>query len=234
MSPRPYDLGKRRDQIDDNRRRVLDAARALLAEATAYTAFTVDAVARRAGVARATVYYQFGSKTGLLEALCDALAEAGQLTELPRAFEQPDPRGALKEFIVTFSRFWGADRLVMRRLRALAALDPDVGAVIRARDDRRREGLAVLTSRLRGGSTTPHADQDGRVVQLLHAVTGFEMFDSLAGPDGAPADVASVLTHVAEAVLALPSLAPAVSAPFSRPENTRGEQPITHPNTQKM
>jgi AcrR family transcriptional regulator len=225
MSPRPYDLGKRRVQIDDNRRRVLDAARALLAEATAYTAFTVDAVARRAGVARATVYYQFGSKTGLLEALCDALAEAGQLTELPRAFEQPDPRGALKEFIVTFSRFWGADRLVMRRLRALAALDPDVGAVIRARDDRRREGLAVLTSRLRGGSTTPHAQPgpDGRVVQLLHAVTGFEMFDSLAGADGAPADVASVLTHVAEAVLALPSLAPAVSAPCARPENTRGE-----------
>ena len=66
MSPRPYDLGKRRDQVDDNRRRVIDAARALLTEATTYTAFTIDAVAARAGVARATVYYQFGSKTGVL------------------------------------------------------------------------------------------------------------------------------------------------------------------------
>jgi AcrR family transcriptional regulator len=223
MSPRPYDLGKRRDQIDDNRRRVIDAARALLAEATAYTAFTVDAVARRAGVARATVYYQFGSKTGVLEALCDALAEAGQLTELPRAFEQPDPRGALQEFILTFTRFWAADRLVMRRLRALAALDPDVGAVIRARDDRHRQGIAVLTSRFGSGSMTPHAGQDGRVAPLLHALTAFEMFDSLAGPDDAPADVASVLTQVAEAVLAFPSLAPAVPVPFARPENTRGE-----------
>ena len=128
------------------------------------------------------MYYQFGSKTGVLEALCDALAEAAQLTELRRAFEEPDPRGALQEFIVTFTRFWAVDRLVMRRLRALAALDPDVGAVIRARDDRHRQGLAGLTSRLAGGSTTPHPGQDGRIVQLLHALTGFEMFDSLAGP----------------------------------------------------
>ena len=223
MSPRPYDLGKRRDQVDDNRRRVIDAARALLTEATTYTAFTIDAVAARAGVARATVYYQFGSKTGVLEALCDALAEAAQLTELRRAFEEPDPRGALQEFIVTFTRFWAADRLVMRRLRALAALDPDVGAVIRARDDRHRQGLAVLTSRLAGGSTTPHPGQDGRIVQLLHALTGFEMFDSLAGPDDAPADLASLLTQVAEAVLALPSLAQTLSAPSARPEKTRSE-----------
>jgi AcrR family transcriptional regulator len=213
MSPRPYELGRRRDQIDDNRRRVIDAARALLAEATTYTAFTVDAVARRAGVARATVYYQFGSKTGVLEALCDALAEGARLTELSRVFEEPDPRGALKEFIVTFTRFWAADRLVMRRLRALAALDPDVGVVIRARDDRHRQGLAVLTSRLAPGSTAPHADDNGRVVQLLHALTGFEMFDSIAGPEDAPADVASLVTQLVEAALALPPFADTESSP---------------------
>jgi AcrR family transcriptional regulator len=223
MSPRPYDLGRRRDQIDDNRRRVTDAARALLAEATTYTAFTVDAVAKRAGVARATVYYQFGSKTGVLEALCDALAEAAHLTELHRVFEEPDPHGALKEFIVIFTRFWAADRLVMRRLRALAALDPDVGAVIRARDDRRRQGLARLTSRLAGGSTAQHPDEDGGVVQLLHALTGFEMFDSIAGPEDPPADVASLLTQLAGPVLALPSLANMASSPSERPENTHAE-----------
>ena len=43
MSPRPYQLGKRKEQIDLSRRRVLDAARSLLAEATSYTAFTIDA-----------------------------------------------------------------------------------------------------------------------------------------------------------------------------------------------
>ena len=64
MSPRQYQMGKRREQVDESRRRVLDAARALLREGGSYTAFTVDAVAKRADVARATVYYQFGTKTG--------------------------------------------------------------------------------------------------------------------------------------------------------------------------
>ena len=70
---------------------MIDAARALLAEATSYSNFTVDAVAKRADVARATVYYQFESKIGLLEALCDALAEAGHMSDLASAFMNPDP-----------------------------------------------------------------------------------------------------------------------------------------------
>src|SRR4051794_40726911 len=148
MSPRPYQLGRRQAQIDEARRRVLDAARALLAESARYTGFTVDAVAKQAGVARATVYYQFGSKTGLLEALCDALAEAGGMEQLGAAFAQPEPTAALDAFIGAFAVFWDADRLVMRRLRALAPLDPDVGAVIAARDALRRRGLEVLAGRL--------------------------------------------------------------------------------------
>src|ERR1035438_103710 len=73
VSPRPYQLGARQVQIDDSRRKVIDAARALLTESTSYTTFTVDAVAKRADVARATIYYQFESKIGLLGAICDAL-----------------------------------------------------------------------------------------------------------------------------------------------------------------
>jgi AcrR family transcriptional regulator len=62
VSPRPYNLGQRRGPIDRGRQQVLDAARRLLAGTASYTAFTVDAVAKQADVARATVYDQFGSK----------------------------------------------------------------------------------------------------------------------------------------------------------------------------
>jgi AcrR family transcriptional regulator len=199
MSPRPYRLGKREEAISESRRRVLDAARDLLGTAAAYPGFTVDAVARRADVARATVYYQFGSKTGLLEAVCDDLAEAGGMADLARVFTDPAPDAAIRGFITAFAGFWAADRIVMRRLRALAALDPDVGAVIAARDERRRQGLTVLVSRL-PSSAGAAAEQ---TVRMLYALTSFETFDTLAGPDQDLAPVVPVVTGLAEAALSV-------------------------------
>ena len=159
MSPRPYNLGKRADDIDRGRRQILDAARSAFREATSYTAFTLDAVAKRADVARGTVYYQFGPKVGLLEAVCDDLGASGGLADLSHAFSQPEPATALAEFIACFGRFWDADRAVMRRLRALAALDPDVHAVIAARDQRRHDGLGQLLARFEADPRAREADR---------------------------------------------------------------------------
>ncbi|MFE3193052.1 TetR/AcrR family transcriptional regulator [Nocardia sp. NPDC059240] len=199
MSPRQYNLGKRTAQIEQSRRQVLDAARGLLGEADSYTGFTLDAVAKRADVARATVYYQFKSKTGLLEAVCDDLGAAGGLSELVKAFTDPEPRAALTEFIACFARFWQADRPAMRRLRALAALDTDVHAVISARDERRREGLAVLSSRFGDGNI--HADDTDQQVRILLALTSFETFDTMIGTDGDLLDAVPVITGMAVTVL---------------------------------
>ena len=199
MSPRPYQLGKRKEQIDLSRRRVLDAARSLLAEATSYTAFTIDAVAKRADVARATVYYQFDSKTGLLEALCDDLAEVGQMSDLAAAFKNTDPLEALHMFVACFGRFWNVDRVVMRRLRALAALDSEVGAVISDRDERRRSGLGVLVDRSSDRPIT--VERDRAAVQMLYALTSFETFDALAGAHQALTEVVPDVIQIAESVL---------------------------------
>ncbi len=201
VSPRPYNLGKRREPIDQGRQQILTAARRLLAGTPSYTGFTVDAVARQADVARATVYYQFGSKAGLLEAVCDSLAEAGQMSELAGAFTEPDPIEALRRFTGCFGRFWAADRAAMRRLRALAALDPDVGAVIAARDQRRREGLTVLAGRLAGASVL--ATGISHAVPVLFMLTSFETFDTLAGPDQELTAVVPDVLRLAEAALRL-------------------------------
>jgi AcrR family transcriptional regulator len=179
MSPRPYNLGRRQIQVDQVRRQILDAARALLREATGYAAFSLEAVAKRADVARATVYYQFRSKTELLEALCDDLAESGQMSDLTQVFANPDPDKALASFVAHFGRFWDADRVVMRRLRALGTLDPDVGAVISARDQRRRTALSVLVERVTTSSGREAVADSGRIVGLLYALTSFETFDAL-------------------------------------------------------
>jgi AcrR family transcriptional regulator len=190
VSPRPYNLGKRREPVEAARRQVLDAARQLLGGTAGYTAFTVDAVAR------ATVYYQFGSKAGLLEALCDHLADLGGMSGLAAAFTEPEPREALGLFVAAFGRFWAADRLAMRRLRALAQLDPDVGSVIAARDQRRHDGLGVLARRL--GAAEPD-----RVVRVLAALTSFETFDAVAGPDRDIGAAVPDIVGLAEAALRL-------------------------------
>lgn len=198
MSPRPYQLGKRQDQINESRQRVIDAARSLLAEATTYSSFTVEAVAKKADVARATVYYQFDSKTGLLEALCDALAQEGHIANLASAFMLPDPKEALSVFIACFGRFWEADRRVMRRLRSLAALDPEVGHVIAARDERRRTGLAVLVDRLnRDKLLTCDVDE---AIRVLFTLTSFETFDTLAKPEEELSDVSKSILAMARVV----------------------------------
>lgn len=170
MSPRPYRMGQRQADVDGTRARIVEAARAQLTEKGT---LSLDAVARRADVARATVYYQFGSKTGLLEAVCDALAEQGGMARIVEAFTLPDPWPAVDRFVEVMGGFWAVDRVCTRRLRALAALDEEVGRVVRERDARRREGAEVLTGRLDG------VPQDAAAV--LFVLTGFETYDALAG-----------------------------------------------------
>src|ERR671939_1455948 len=106
MSPRPYRLGRRQEAAEETRARIIAAARELLSAAGGVSGFTIDSVARQAGVARMTVYHQFGSKQGLLEALFDSLAASGGMTQLATAFRRDDPLDALDAFTATFARFW--------------------------------------------------------------------------------------------------------------------------------
>src|SRR5262249_55374396 len=73
--------------------RVLDAAAGLVAEDAFHTA-TMDDVARRAGVARATVFSRFGSKLGVLEALslrCAGGPEMRAIREAQAIAHPPPP-----------------------------------------------------------------------------------------------------------------------------------------------
>ncbi len=149
MSPRPYRLGQRQAATEQTRARIIAAARELLVGSPGFSGFSIDAVARLADVARMTVYHQFGSKIGLLEALSDSLAAHGGMEQLAAAFRRPEPFDALDEYITVFSRFWDSDRLVTRRLRALAALDSDFEQVVRARDDRRDGQRSLHLAQLR-------------------------------------------------------------------------------------
>jgi AcrR family transcriptional regulator len=203
MSPRPYRLGQRQATTEQTRARIIAAARELLVASNGFSGFSIDAVARQADVARMTVYYQFGSKIGLLEALCDSLASSGGMEQLASAFRQPEPLDALKEYITIFGRFWESDRLVTRRLRGLAALDPDFEQVIRARDERRRHGLRVIVGRLVEKYGRPVPEAFDETVNILYTLIAFEFFDTLASPTRSVEEVTPVVHRLARAALGL-------------------------------
>ena len=177
MSPRAYDSPARRAAAEATRARILDAAHALVAGRGDLADVSVELVARRAGVARMTVYYQFESKGGLLSALMDHMAERAGMARLREAFMAPDPESALRRLVDVFVHFWSTERVAIRRLRAMAVVDPREGAGARGRDAWRREAVRNL---LRKFGDRPDLTRDDRLIELLTMLTSFETFDQLA------------------------------------------------------
>jgi AcrR family transcriptional regulator len=205
MSPRPYNSAVRREAAEATRERIVAAAHALLADPGGVSAFTVEAVARRAGVARMTVYNQFGSKAAVLEALFNWLAVRGGIhgpNGLRQALAEPDPLDALRTLFRVMARYYSADRTVKRRVHALAALQPDVHQALALREERRRPFIRTLLDRIAEtrGAPWPPTRRD-ELEQMLFATTSFESFDVLAGPHRGFPEIAPLLGHSACAIV---------------------------------
>lgn len=212
MSPRAYELGKRTAGVAQTRERVIAATRQLLATSSAYSQVSVPAIARAADVSRDTVYRQFGSKSGLLEAVFDDSAERGGLGRLREAFTAPAAVDGLTVLVAVFCRFWSSDPPIHRVLRALGALDPELATALQARDDRRRQGLRVLCGRIaeqvRPCPPPLGVDQLDDTVDLLHTLTGFATYDQLQTSRSAE-DVAALLHRAVRDIAHLdPTTAP--------------------------
>jgi AcrR family transcriptional regulator len=197
VSPRAYRLGRREADAEKTRARIVASARRLLLNPRGFAEFSIDAVAREAGVARMTVYYRFGSKRGLLQGIFDDLAARGGMSELREAFRKPDPVAALSEFVSVFTRFWTSSRVLLRRLHAQGVIDPTLGEALREREERRREGLRVIVKRISEKEGRPKASAFDDVVDTLFTVTSFETFDSLARGKRRPKDVAALVQRLA-------------------------------------
>ncbi|HEX6513359.1 MAG TPA: TetR/AcrR family transcriptional regulator [Chloroflexota bacterium] len=199
--PRPYRLGARKASTEETRARVVAAAHELLATSASPVGFSIDDVARTADVARMTVYYQFGSKAGLLEAVFDDLAAKGGMHELASVFQKSDPLEGLDEFVGVFCRFWASDPMIFRRLRALATLDPDLERALSSRDQWARQGLRVLLGRLAAEHSRPAPDNI-ELAAVLFTLISFQTFDTLQSQMGAgPEEIAAVIRRLARCAL---------------------------------
>jgi AcrR family transcriptional regulator len=177
MSTRSYVSSVRTAAAAAKRDRVVEAAARLLREDATIASFSLDAVAKAAGVTRLTVYNQFGSRRGLLEAVFDDIARRGGLTEISDAMAMPDPRAALDRLVEIFCVFWNRDPAVGRLHEAMAT-DPEFAQALLERNERRREALNALVRRTAAKTASPRARRDA--VDLIFALTSFAMFAMLS------------------------------------------------------
>lgn len=182
--------------------RVLEAARDLLDDGSSEP-FSLDAVARRAGVARMTLYNRFGSKAGLLEALFDSIAQRGEFARMPEVFREPDPVASLDAFVALLGRFWTAQRGAHEKLSAAAAGDPELNAAIARRNERRRRAIEELVRRLAGRRSA--AISDAELVRALFVLLSFDTFNALAGPHRLPVDVIPLVQEMAKRIAGVAS-----------------------------
>jgi AcrR family transcriptional regulator len=172
MGPRPYRSSRRRVATERTRARLLKAASVMLATRNG---ISLDAVAKRAGVTRLTVYNQFGSRRALLEAVFDDMAERGGLHRIREAMANPDPLMALRLIVAIFCDFWSVHRGALWRLHANSATDPELEESLRARNQRRRHLLSVLIDRMiEGGDKRPEMVTE--LVDVLFALTSVGFF----------------------------------------------------------
>jgi AcrR family transcriptional regulator len=201
MSSRVYRARRGRPGSAETRDRILHTVRDLLAEGTFHEA-TVESIAARAGVARSTLNLHFGSRIGLVDAICEHLAEAGDLAEIKAALERPDPEDALRVAIACSVRFWAAEEPLHRSLYGLAEIDPAARAYVERQTTARRSDLRRLTRRLREGGRVRRGLSEADVLAVLLVATSFTTFDELRrNARLAPAAIETAVIRLAEVVL---------------------------------
>lgn len=201
MCPRKYRLGKREIEIQATRDAILFAAKDLFQE-SGYHRTSIEDVARRADVAPATIYYQFGTKPGLLDAVFSSLFDRRDFDEWTVESDAiGDSTQVVASAVRSVCRVWKEEPALLRSLLALGAVDPALRPVIDRHDQTRRAMVRRVAAYLaERGALAPEFDER-RAADLLSMLTGFANFDYLITRCNQSADAAT--TAIIELAMAL-------------------------------
>jgi AcrR family transcriptional regulator len=204
---RTYEQRLRAESAEETRERILEALHDLLRERPDGS-ISLDQVAKRARVARSTIYLAFGSRRGLFDALTERLLAGEGYEEILAAVRDPDARKSLRGGIAGGVKQYAANHEALRVLNAMRTLDPTgAGEAVARVEAQRSQGMARLARRLgeqgllRSGLTPEQA------AHVIWVFAGFDAFDALATGRGlTPDEVTAILVQAAEhALLADPS-----------------------------
>lgn len=177
MTKRNYVSPVRASAAAETRERIIAAGAKLLRKDASIATFSLDVVAKAAGITRLTVYNQFGSRRGLLEAVFDHIAREGGLFELSDVMTMADPRAALDRVVAIFCTFWSHDPAI-GGLNQAVATDPEFGDSLVERNERRRELLTALVSRIAEKPAAKRTVRDA--VDLIFVLTSYPTFAALS------------------------------------------------------
>jgi hypothetical protein len=119
------------------------------------------------------------------------------LYQLGVVFRKDDPLEGLACLVDVFCRLFQSERVLLRRLNALAVLDPDVERAMSERGSWRREALTELVGRFKLGKR-----EREELIDVLHVLTSFETYDALALPQRDRQRVVALLQRTARDVAA--------------------------------
>ena len=185
------DAGRRREERARQRReRVVDAASRLFGE-RGYVATTIEAIAREAAVAPATVYQAFGTKQAILARILDVTiagdADPAALLDrdwVRQAARHPDPRQRLALIVRHTSQVAARTAPVKEVMRDAAAADPAVRQLL-IEDDRRRylTQQALVDLIIGAGSLRPGCDRDQAAATFFALVNshGYQLLATQLG-----------------------------------------------------
>lgn len=182
--PRP--TGRRQQRVDDTRRRIIESARELFGT-DGFSRVGLEQVAAEAGVGRKTIYFQFGSKLGLLEALVsDMSRQAGISDFVAAAVADRDPASGLRTFINGSCSLWEQEAGLCRALLTLAASDADARNIIDRVGTDRLADLRQLTNGAHRRGRLRQGWSPARAAGALWLLSSFESYDLMrrAGKSG--------------------------------------------------
>jgi AcrR family transcriptional regulator len=159
------------------RERIMECAYALLRQPGGAERFSLEAVANRSGITRATIYKGFGSRRLLLEAVLDLISNRGGLEQVSSALLQDNPAQALMDIIGIFCRFWGSDTATLVCLHAAGSFDKEFEQSLIERNARRRMVLSLLVKKI--CADQKRADLKP-TIETLFALTSLGFYQNLA------------------------------------------------------
>lgn len=184
MKKRSYQSPTRQRQADETRTRIAAAARKLLEE-HGYAGMTMEAVAQKAGVAVATVYAVFGSKTGILSEILDAARFDDSYQNLVReAMHTSDPRERIRFPARIARRIYESEHSVLDLLRGAGTVAPTLAHSESERECTRYDAQAGMIQYLvRSRSLRPGLDpQHAR--DILWSLTSRDLYRLLVRERG--------------------------------------------------